>query len=53
MFDVHCEGCGTAVIVTTRRILTIDNTSAGIVVRWVCRAGHVGATTTGRHRTAY
>ncbi|HSL56582.1 MAG TPA: hypothetical protein VK866_01950 [Acidimicrobiales bacterium] len=52
MFDVHCEGCGAPVIVTTRRILAIDNTRDGIVVRWVCPAGHVGATSTGRRRVA-
>lgn len=48
MFDVRCDGCRSLVLVTTRRILAIENDADGIVVRWVCPAGHLGATRTGR-----
>jgi hypothetical protein len=51
MLDVHCRGCDRRVLVTSRRILAIENHDHGIVVRWACPAGHLGATRTGRARS--
>jgi hypothetical protein len=48
MFDVHCPGCGTRVLLTTRRILALENTDTGILVTYRCWAGHEGLHVTGR-----
>lgn len=48
MFSAHCPGCGTEVLLTTRRIVRLDNTDGGIVVVFRCWRGHLGSWLTGR-----
>lgn len=48
MFDGYCTACGTRVLLTTRRIISLHNTSEGIVVYFRCWANHVGWFVTGR-----
>lgn len=50
MFDVHCSGCGTRVLLTTRRIVALENTADGIFLTYRCWAGHEGLLVTGRDR---
>lgn len=39
MFSAHCPRHGRTVLVPTSAIDGIDNTAAGIVVRWHCTCG--------------
>jgi hypothetical protein len=48
MFDVDCPGCEARVLLGPRNITAMDNTDAGIVVRWRCRCGSEGSFLTGR-----
>jgi hypothetical protein len=48
MFSVHCPGCDKTVLLTPRRILSLDNTDHGIVIAYRCWAGHEGVLVTGR-----
>lgn len=47
MFDAHCRRCGTAVLLTTRRIISLHHTSQGIVVYFRCWCGTPGVLVTG------
>jgi hypothetical protein len=44
MLSAHCPRHGRTVLVPTSAIDGIDNTQAGIVVRWHCTCGHPGTT---------
>lgn len=48
MFEVHCPTHDSRVLLTTRAILALEPTVAGIELRWRCWCGHVGTTLTGR-----
>ena len=51
MFDVYCDRCQQRVLLTTRRLLAIDNTANGIRLVWRCWRGHQGVLWTGLGRT--
>lgn len=42
MFDAHCRTCGTAVLLTTRRIISLHHTSQGALVYFRCWCGTPG-----------
>lgn len=42
MFDVHCPGHGTRVLLGPRSIEALENTPHGVVLRWRCRCGATG-----------
>lgn len=44
MLSAHCPRHGRTVLVPTSAIDAIDNTLDGIVVRWHCTCGQLGAT---------
>lgn len=44
MFSAHCPRHGRTVLVPTSAIDGIDNTSAGVVVRWHCTCGETSRT---------
>lgn len=44
MLSAHCSRHGHTVLVPTSSIESIDNTDAGIVVRWHCSCGQPGTT---------
>ena len=48
MFTVSCNTCGTTRLFGARRIVGIDNTDHGIVVRVRCFCGAEATTVTGR-----
>lgn len=48
MFSAHCAACGTEILLTTRRIVRLDNTDRGILVVFRCWRGHLGTWLTGR-----
>jgi hypothetical protein len=50
MFDVHCHRHGRRVLLGERRILSITDDDAGIVVRYRCACGDLGELRTGRAR---
>lgn len=50
MFSVQCPQHGNEVLLSESRIESLQNTLAGIEVRWVCYCGHRGSFTTGRRR---
>lgn len=50
MFDAYCRACDARVLLTTRRILSLHNTSEGIVVYFRCWCGVPGVWLTGRAR---
>lgn len=50
MLSAHCPRHGRTVLVPTSAIDGIDNTQAGIVVRWHCTCGHPGTTRFPRRR---
>jgi phage terminase large subunit GpA-like protein len=61
MFSVHCPTHGTEVLLSERRIESIDAVEAGHRMRWRCWCGTVGTTfvpratvdqMVGRHRPA-
>jgi hypothetical protein len=51
MFSVYCSSCDTEVLVSTRRILSMHNTSEGIVIYYRCICGEAGVMATGRSAT--
>jgi hypothetical protein len=42
MFDVYCPTHGSRVLLGPRRIETLTNTPAGVVVEWRCYCGTQG-----------
>jgi hypothetical protein len=50
MFSVNCPRHGSEVLLSESRILGIDCTSDGLMVRWVCWCGQVGSHHSGRSR---
>lgn len=50
MFTVNCPRHGTDVLLSEGAIESMQNTGAGIEVRWICHCGHRGSMTTGRRR---
>ena len=42
MFSVYCKHCGATLLLGPANILAVQNTSAGIVVRFRCYRGHEG-----------
>jgi hypothetical protein len=48
MFDVMCNRHGHRVLLGDRRILSITNDDAGILVRYRCSCGEPGEVRTGR-----
>lgn len=48
MFSVHCEGHGSRVILTNRRITALVNTDHGIELHWRCSCGTEGVEVMGR-----
>lgn len=50
MFDAYCRHCRARVLLTTRRILSLHNTSQGILVYFRCWCGTPGIWITGRRR---
>jgi hypothetical protein len=42
MFSVYCKHCGATLLLGPANILAVQNTSAGIVVRFRCYHGHEG-----------
>lgn len=50
MFDAYCRHCRARVLLTTRRILSLHNTSQGILVYFRCWCGTAGIWVTGRYR---
>jgi len=48
MFDIYCPRHQSRVLLGSRSIESIVNTSAGIEVRWRCRCGATGTELTGR-----
>ena len=42
MFSVYCTHCGSALLLGPANIVTVQNTSEGIVVHFKCYAGHRG-----------
>jgi hypothetical protein len=48
VFDVVCPTCATRVLLTPRRIESLENTPDGIVIRWRCWCGTGGELRTGR-----
>jgi len=50
MFSVNCPRHGSEVLLSESRILGIDRTGDGLMVRWVCWCGHVGSHHSGRAR---
>lgn len=43
MFDVDCPGCQARTLLGPRNITALENTDAGIVLRWRCRCGSEGS----------
>jgi hypothetical protein len=52
MFSVNCPRHGSEVLLSESRILGIDRTADGLLVRWVCWCGHLGSHRSGRSRRA-
>jgi len=50
MFSVNCPRHASEVLLSESRILGIDRTDDGLMVRWVCWCGHVGSHHSGRAR---
>ena len=48
MFEIDCDECGRHVLLWPNHIESLDNTDAGIVVRYRCWCGHRDELTTGR-----
>lgn len=48
MFSVHCPEAGTEVLLGPRSVLSMHNTSQGIVGYFRCRCGTLGVVVTGR-----
>ncbi len=48
MFDAYCPECDARVLLTTRRILALENTDTGIYITYRCWHGHEGLLVTGR-----
>lgn len=48
MFSARCDHCGGDVLLSSRRILLMENTDRGVVVLFRCWAGHLGTWVTGR-----
>jgi hypothetical protein len=42
MFSVHCEQCGSVLLLGPANIIGVQNTSEGIAVHFRCHAGHRG-----------
>lgn len=42
MFSVYCEQCGSVLLLGPANIVSVQNTSQGIVVHFTCHAGHRG-----------
>ena len=52
MFDAYCSRDRARVLLGPRNILSLHNTSDGIVVYVRCHCGHPGVVTFGRHAPA-
>lgn len=48
MFEAYCRHCEARMLLSPRRVLSMHNTSDGIVVYFRCWRGHAGVFVTGR-----
>ncbi len=48
MFDAHCDGCKTRVLIGPRRIMRLENRDDGIRLTFRCYCGTVGVEMLGR-----
>ena len=51
MFDPYCKRHGSRVLLSNRRIRSIENNPDGIAVHFVCTCGEEGVWRTGRRRS--